>query len=349
MSEITDHQTDPQSQGSDNSVAPDTAKVHAPTPVAVSPTLTAYYAASQPKMSDWIKAVREHARREFDPSDVEDALDRLNERDPSLRRTFALSDSARSVASIRRWIESATQKALKDRLPELTVDPTAPASERVARIASGLAPQLRSKDKNNRMAAEHTLRLGIRLVLDRREYEPADVLSALYRPLSQQEKDASRPASAEVRRRLERAGISQLRDLALIQAYSIDRIAQAEWARRDAQDRAHALTEELRKEGQRVAEMSSQLEASEASRTALQTEIGRLQQTINDTRQIGAHGTADLLARYRSFLVGRLDPLCANASDALEEPPEFEVATDRIASVRRAIKGEVSWLDEFTG
>lgn len=347
MSDIKDHQPKPQNRDSDSSVRRD--NVNAQAPVAISPTLSTYYASSQPKLSDWIKAVREHARREFDPSDVEDALDQLNERDPSLRRTFALSDSARSVASIRRWVDSATKKALKDRLPELTVDPAAPAAEQVARLAGGLAPLIRSNNKNDRIAAEHTLRLGIRLVLDRREYEPSDVLAAIYRPLADPKKTDSRPSAVELRQRLETAGISQLRDLALIQAYAIDRIAQADWARRDAQDRANALKEELRKEALRIAELTSQLMANEAIRTALQAEVARLQQAINDTRQIGAHGTADLLARYRSFLVGRLDLLCANASDALEEPPEFEVARDRVASVRRAIKGEVSWLDEFTG
>jgi hypothetical protein len=349
MSDIKNSRPEQQNRGSGNSVLSDTRKAPALAQVTVPPTLAAYYATPQPKLADWIKAVREHARQEFDPLDVEDALDRLNDRDPSLRKTFALCDSAGSVASIRRWVEIVAKKALKDRLPELTIDPMAPTAEQVARIAGGLAPGTHSNDKNARIAAEHTLRLGIRLVLDRREYEPADVLAALFRPLANPNKQDVRPTATELRQRLETANIGQLRDLALVQAYSIERIAQADWARRDAQDKAHTLKEELRKEALRIAEQASRLEAIEASRAALQAEVGRLQQTINDTRQIGAHGTADLLARNRSFLVGRLDPLCSDALEALEEPPALEIAKDLVAFVRRAIKEEVSWLDEFTG
>jgi 2-phospho-L-lactate transferase/gluconeogenesis factor (CofD/UPF0052 family) len=80
---------------------------------------------------------------------------------------------------------------------------------------------------------------------------------------------------------------------------------------------------------------------------ALAADVSRLQTAIEDGRQIGAHDTAELFARTRTLLTGRLSPMLDDAADALEiEPPIIEVAQDRITSMRTIIKGEVAWLDK---
>jgi hypothetical protein len=68
---------------------------------------------------------------------------------------------------------------------------------------------------------------------------------------------------------------------------------------------------------------------------------------VEDTKQIGAHGTTKLFAKVRTLLANRLPPLLEDAADALSKEPFYvDIAQERITSVRTIIKGEVAWLDE---
>ena len=312
------------------------------------PTLAAYYGEPTPKLTDWVKAVR--AEGAFSGSDAEAAYQQLAAQDPDLRKTLALAAVGNPTPALRRWVADATRHLLYDRLKGVSVDPQAPAHEQIGRIATGLAPALRAKDRNARAAAENLLRLAIKLVTDARpDFSAGDMLALLFAPLREPEADP-RLAAAELRGRVQEAGVGQLRDLSLVQASAVDRILSAERARAEAQGRSSALDVSLGVERDRVRELRERLAAAEARAEALAAEMQRLTQAIADNRQIGAHGTAELLARMRTLLAGRIDPLLADAADALEiEPPILEVVRERIEFGRGLIRGEIKWLDESSG
>jgi hypothetical protein len=292
-----------------------------------------------------MKAVR--AAGSFAMTDSEEALRHLGARDPDLRKTLALAGAGNPPAPLRRWLADATRHLLADRLKGVSIDPLSPAHEQIGRIAAGLAPTLRAKDRIARAAAESLLRLSIKLVTDARpDFSAPEMLALLFAPLREADAD-SRLAPAELRGRVQEAGVAQLRDLSLVQAAALDRILGAERARSEAQDRANVLDTALAVERDRVRELREKLATAEAHAEALKADVARLNQAVADHRQIGAHGTAELLARMRALLAGRIDPLLADAADALEiEPPILEVVRDRIESGRGVIKGELRWLDE---
>jgi hypothetical protein len=175
------------------------------------------------------------------------------------------------------------------------------------------------------------------------------MLALLYAPLREREADP-RLSTAELRGRVQEAGIAQLRDLSLVQAAALDRILGAERARVEAQDRSSALDAALAVERDRSRELREKLVAAEARAEALEADVARLTQAAADNRQIGAHGTAELLARMRTLLTERIDTLLADAADALEiEPPALKVAKHRIQSGRGVIKEQIEWLDESSG
>ncbi|WP_206932563.1 coiled-coil domain-containing protein [Roseococcus thiosulfatophilus] len=280
-------------------------------------------------------------------TDSEEALRHLGARDPDLRKTLALAGAGNPPAPLRRWLADATRHLLADRLKGVSIDPLSPAHEQIGRIAAGLAPALRAKDRIARAAAESLLRLSIKLVTDARpDFSAPEMLALLFAPLREADAD-SRLALAELRGRVQEAGVAQLRDMSLVQAAALDQILGAERARSEAQDRANVLDTALAVERDRVRELREKLATAEAHAEALKADVARLNQAVADHRQIGAHGTAELLARMRALLAGRIDPLLADAADALEiEPPILEVVRDRIESGRGVIKGELRWLDE---
>jgi hypothetical protein len=317
-------------------------------PAPPKPTLAAYYGEPTPKLAEWAKAVR--AAGGFTAADAEEALQQLGARDPDLRKTLALTGAGNPPLALRRWLSDATRYLLADRLRGVSIDPQSPAHEQVGRIANGLAPGLRAKDRSARTAAENLLRLAIRLVTDAKpDFSAGEMLALLFSPLREPEANA-RLAPAELRGRVQEAGVAQLRDLSLVQATALDRVLGAERARAEAQERSSALDAALAVERDRLRELREKLVAAEARAEALEAEVGRLTQAVADNRQIGAHGTAELLARMRTLLAGRIDPLLADAADALEiEPPVLEVVKDRIESGRGVIRGEIKWLDESSG
>jgi hypothetical protein len=292
-----------------------------------------------------MKAVR--AVRSFTESDSEEALRQLGVRDPGLRKTFALAKERRLPAPLRRWLADVTRHLLADRLRDVSIDQRSPAHEQVRQVAAGLAPALLGKDRTARAEAERLLRLSIKLVTDAQpDFNAGEMLALLFAPLHERDADA-RLASKELRVLVRKAEVGQLRDLSLVQAAAVDRIQAAERTRSEAQDRANALHAALAVERDRVRELREKLAAAEARSEALEADKLRLNQVVADERQVVAHRTAGLMARMRALLVKSIDPLLADAADALEiEPPVLMVVSERIGSARGAIKGELRWLDK---
>ena len=196
------------------------------TPPPPKPTLAAYYGEPTPKVAEWAKAVR--AAGGFTAADIEEVLQQLGARDPDLRKTLALTGAANPPPALRRWLVDVTRHLLADRLKGVSIDPQSPAHEQVGRIALGLAPGLRAKDRTARSASENLLRLAIRRVTDAKpDFSAGEMLALLFAPLREPEAD-TRIAPADLRGRVQEAGIAQLRDLSLVQAAALDRILGAE-------------------------------------------------------------------------------------------------------------------------
>jgi hypothetical protein len=312
------------------------------------PTLAAYYGKPTPRLKDWMKAIKTAKLTTFAEEDIEVTLSSLTELDFDLRKTLVLANEPNPPSPVRLWVNTATQRTLKDRLPHLLFDPMAPAAEQIGRIADGLRAGFASASKRDRAKDEILLQLALQLILKRHlDFDPGMLLGVLFQPLRPAGNADTRLATAELRKRLLQTNVRQLRDLSLVHASAQDRIAQAEQARRDAHERAEDSLAKLQMERDQVRKLKSELAESCTQVQALSVEVARLNTAIHDTQQIGAHGTAAISAKMRTLLANRLPPLLEDAADALSGERQYaDVALERIASVRNIIKGEVAWLDE---
>ena len=315
------------------------------------PTLAAYYGKPTLRLRDWIKAIKaiKTARlTTFADEDVETTRTSLTDLDFDLRKTLLLANEQSQPAPVRLWINTVTQRTLKDRLPNLLFDPLAPATEQISRIAEGLRVGSTSANKRDRAKDETLLQLALQLILKRHsDFDPNMLLGVLFQPLRSADKADIRLATGELRKRLLQANVRQLRDLSLVYASVQNRSIRAEQARRDAHERAEESLARLQMERDQVKTLKSELAESRTEIQALSAEVTRLNTAIHDTQQIGAHDTAAILAKMRTLLVNRIPPLLEDATDALSREPYYvDVAQERITSVRNIIKGEVAWLDE---
>ena len=312
------------------------------------PTLAAYYGKPSPRLKDWIKAIKAAKLSSFAEEEIEATWPSLADLDFDLRKTLVLANEPSPPAPVRLWVNTVTQRTLKDRLPHLLFDPMAPAAEQIGRIAEGLRPGFASANKRDRAKDETLLQLVLQLILKRHsDFDPGMLLGVLFQPLRPAGNADTRLATAELRKRLLQANVRQLRDLSLVHASAQDRIAQAEQARRDAHERAEDALAKLGMTREQVETLKLQLADSKAQAEALSAEVAKLKTAIHDTQQIGAHGTAAISAKMRTLLANRLPPLLEDAADALSREPYYvDVAQERITSVRTIIKGEVAWLDE---
>jgi hypothetical protein len=315
------------------------------------PTLSAYYGNPTPRLADWVKEIKASKVSLFSEDDVDDTRAGLAERDADLRKTLTLATMPNAPAPVRRWVNGVTQAALKEQLPGFLFDPLAPAADQIGRIAEGLNIGLHNADKPVRGRAEVLLQLALQLILKAHsEFDAGAILAALFQTLQPPGKRDVRLVSGELRRRVAEAGIKQLRELILVQAYAQDRITQAERVRREAQERGDALMATLQMERDRSKSITAKLTATQEQHEALTVEVMRLQTAIDDNRQIGGHELAAVLARTRSLLTRRLLPMLEEAAEALDiEPPVVEAVRDHIGSMQGIIKGEVTWLDESSG
>lgn len=312
------------------------------------PTLAAYYGTPAPRLKDWIKAIKTAKLTTFADEDIEVTRSSLANLDFDLRKTLLLANEPNPPAPVRLWVNTVTQRTLKDRLPDFLFDPMAPAAEQIGRIAEGLRAGFASTNKRDRAKDETLLQLALQLILKRHsDFDPGMLLGVLFQPLRPVGNADTRLATTELRKRLLQANVRQLRDLSLVQAGAQDRIAQAEQARRDAHERAEESLAKLQMERDQVKTLKSELAESRIQVQALAAQVTRLNTAIHDTQQIGAHGTAAISAKMRTLLANRLPPLLEDAADALSREPYYvDVAQERITSVRNIIKGEVAWLDE---
>ena len=312
------------------------------------PTLAAYYGKPTPRLRDWIKTIKTAKLTTFADEDIEATRNSLSDLDFDLRKTLVLANELSPPAPVRLWVNTVTQRTLKDRLPTVPYDPMAPAAEQIGRIADGLRAGFASTNKRDRAKDENLLQLALQFTLKRHsDFDPGMLLSVLFQPLRPSGNVDTRLATAELRTRLLQANVRQLRDLSLVYASAQDRIAQAEQARRGAHERAEDSLTKLQMERDQVKMLKSELAESRTQIQALSAEMAALNAAIHDTQQIGAHGTAAISAKMRTLLANRLPPLLEDATDALSREPYYvDVAQERIASVRNIIKGEVAWLDE---
>lgn len=308
------------------------------------PTLAAYYGKPTPRLADWIKAIKTAKLQAFAEDDLENARAELPDLDFDLRKTLALASVQNPPAPVRRWVNEVTQRALKEQLPHFLFDPAGPAAEQIGRIAEGLG----GPNKRDRARNEALLQLALQLVLKlHSDFDAGAILTVLFQPLRATGNKDTRLAPGELRKRLLEAGVRQLRDLSLVQASAQDRIAQAERARREAHERAEDALVKLQMERDLVKSLRTELAESQRQAQALSTEVTKLKTAVEDTKQIGAHGTTKLFAKVRTLLANRLPPLLEDAADALSKEPFYvDIAQERITSVRTIIKGEVAWLDE---
>ncbi len=313
-----------------------------------SPTLAAYYGKPSPRLTDWFKVIKAAKIGAFADEDLEAAQSGLADLDVDLRKTLVLATEPSPPAPVRLWVNTVTQRTLKDRLPNLLFDPMAPAAEQIGRIAEGLRAGFASTNKRDRAKDETLLQLALQLILKRHsDFDPGMLLGVLFQPLRPVGNVDTRLATTELRRRVLQVNVRQLRDLSLVQASNQDRIAQADQARRDSHERAEDSLAKLRMEQDQVKTLKSELVQSLSRIAALSAQVASLESAIHDTQQIGAHGTAAISAKMRTLLANRLPPLLEDAADALSREPYYvDIAQERITSVRNIIKGEVAWLDE---
>lgn len=312
---------------------------------AIEPTLKAYYGNPKVSAAAWIEALKAAQIAGFSDRDSELVSGELTSTDPDLEKTRKLSDVSGVPSAVERWIDHLWRHAIRTEFVDSSFDFGASATDQLTRLASTLGPAIRQKDKARRRLAENLLRISLRQILQKREIDPADCLRIIARALRGGSDVDERSLRRTVRQMMERAKIPQLRDLTLPLLLAD---AQAGAVKADlANVRAENLSLKVQLDSaqDQHKRTEEQLTAAENRIGELEAEVEKTRRSAHENRQVGAHGQSEIKSRLRAFLAGKLDPLLADAVDAVEIAMA-DVTKERLASARAAIRGEVGWLDE---
>ena len=312
----------------------------------IEPSLRAYYKGKKAKSGALAKAVKAAKLGSFQQSDMDETLAALASLDPSLAKTRALSDLPNSPPAIGRWTGRVWRHLVNARLQGAAADPVAPAIEQLTAIAAALAPSLGTKNKSEKAWAENLLHISLQQLLDKRELDVGEVLRSLNSVFRKDSEADERALRRSVAQRLPKAKLGQLKDLTLGYALSDAQGASVRKALGDATSQITSLNVQLDVARDRIEKAEAQTADRDNRIRELEQELDRLQRTIQDNRQLAAHGRGEIRGRLRAFLTGRLEQLLADAFEAAnEERPYLDVTRDRIESARTAIRGEINWLD----
>lgn len=250
----------------------------------------------------------------------------------------------RRPIAILKWCES----VLKRQAPQLerwAADPDQMALQALEELVRW--GQAAREEKDAKKTVDTAVALGINLLLLQRRLEPLDALRGMW-PLMKGEILGDR-SSDVLHRRLAnligRAAPKGLRDLVTFAGLVGEQLDEAERSTFAANRAAAALARERDELKSAVSRQAIQIEQLEAKlQDALRREAD-LTARLDEAKTETAYSENTFKARTRRVLGERIDGLLSDAGEALGiEPPEVEVARERIEIVRNEIKKEVQWL-----
>lgn len=311
---------------------------------AVPQGLLGFYQVKRVKLALWVKTVG--SAGSFPPAETDAVLAELGSLDPNLAKTRLLAELNRPPAAVERWVAQAWRHIMRARVERTEGETTLSGIEQLAAIRGYVSAGLRASNKSERTFAENFLRLSLLQLLDKRELDPAEVLRTLndlFRKGSDVEERALRRG---VRARLPKAKLAQLKDLTLAYALAHAEGATARKDLGDARSQIAAFGAQLEAARDRAASLETQLAEAQGKVGELEHELELALQTARDNRQLGAHGQSEIRGRLRVFLAEHMELLLSDAADAADEPEPFlDVVRDRLKSARKAMRGEITWLD----
>ena len=313
--------------------------------IPVAARLSAYYADIRLKPAVFLKAVRAEKIRAFDAQDVSDAVQHLDETDPTLARTVALLGKRPDAAS--RWVVEATKAALKLYLPEAVSDAHETSKRLFDRVVRMSADELATKDKQRRTRAQNLLRLVLVWLIGERDLKPADALFSMRHATKKKEGPLTRSPNRDIGRLLSCARFNQLLDLSLIAALFESVVAQEVRERQEAlsnldkwRDRAASLETELQTTNEKLQETIEEL-------TCRSNELSSTQRKLWEEKELRALDATQQNGRWGAFLSERLRLLLSDAHDALDfDPPHIDATRQRIEMAMTAIDNKMEESNE---
>lgn len=250
----------------------------------------------------------------------------------------------RRPMAILKWCES----VLRRQDPQLefwATDPDQAALEALEELVRW--GQAAREEKDAKKIVDTAVALGINLLLLQRRLEALDALRGMW-PLMKGEILGDR-SSDVLHRRLAnligRAAPKGLRDLVTFAGLVGEQLNEAERSTFAANRAAAGLARERDDLKSAVSRHVLQIEQLEAKlQDALRREAD-LNARLDEAKIEAAYSENTFKARTRRVLGERIDGLLSDAGEALGiEPPEVEVARERIEIVRNEIKKEIQWL-----
>jgi hypothetical protein len=250
----------------------------------------------------------------------------------------------RRPIAILKWCESVLRRQAPQ-LEEWAADPDQLALQALEELVRW--GQVAREEKDARKSVDTAVTLGINLLLLHRRLDALDALRGMW-PLMKGEILGDRSSDVLHRRLatlIARAAPKGLRDLVTFAGVVGEQLDEAERATFAANRAAVELARERDDLKAAVSRHVLQIEQLEAKmQDALRREadlIARLDEAKTET----AYSENTFKARTRRVLGERIDGLLSDAGEALGiEPPEVEVARERIEIVRNEIKKEIQWL-----
>lgn len=250
----------------------------------------------------------------------------------------------RRPMAILKWCES----VLRRQDPQLELwatDPDQAALQALEELVRW--GQAAREEKDAKKITDTAVALGINLLLLQRRLEGLDALRGMW-PLMKGEILGDRSSNVLHRRLADligRAAPKGLRDLVTFAGLVGEQLNEAERTKFAANRAAAGLARERDDLKSAVSRHVLQIEQLEAKlQDALRREAD-LNARLDEAKTETAYSENTFKARTRRVLGERIDGLLSDAGEALGiEPPEVEVARERIEIVRNEIKKEIQWL-----
>lgn len=307
--------------------APEKANAESSDEIEIQPTLVGFFGEDRASPSAFFKVLRKNDVKRFRSQDQEAAAKLMQTKDPDGERLWGLMAQSSAPEPIDAWVWGAAQARLKEELGE-AFDPLGYDAVRIFKsVLRELAVGLNAEQKENQKRAENVLRLAICWLIEKRSLKTWQVAEQLRSVFFADPKVASQFAQ----RAVQRGKSGELRLAAAMSALGDQMVKVAD----EEQVRERSISADLRHRvndaNEKIEKLRLDLEEAKTTIAEHEGTIIKLEHALYAERHNSGHNIVGIKAKQRALLRERLEPLLADAIDALEiEPSAPGVALRRV-------------------
>jgi hypothetical protein len=299
------------------------------------PTITAFFSDPKISPSSFLKVLKDEKILRFKRADEEKVSALMETDDPSGERLWALMSQTSLPDAVDRWIWTAAQDRLRNVIGSNFDPHDTNASEVLKTLRDALAPQLRSKDKNEEKKAGNLLRIGICWLVEKRSIQlwpAAEVISSVFFA-------NAKGASQLVNRAISKGRPNELKLAVATVVLGNDMVARAKSERDDEGRISNNLRFQLSEAQKKIENINAELAIVRAELEQRTTALKNVETQLQNDRHHWGHDLSSIKAKQRALFREKVIPLLSDAVDALkEEPLAPHVALRRVEAILSIIE-----------